>query len=89
MSIRGTSRITGTAINSVVKLLVDAGHICYDYQYEHLRNLPCTRLEVDEVWAFIYAKNKNVVAAKSAPEHAGDVWSWTGYAQIRSLSPRG
>ena len=87
MSIRGTSRITGTAINSVAKLLVDAGHICYDYQYEHLRNLPCTRFEVDEVWSFVYAKEKNVAGAKAAPEHAGDVWTWTAICADTKLIP--
>ena len=87
MSIRGTSRITGTSINSVVKLLVDAGHICYDYQYEHLQNLPCKRFEVDEVWSFVYAKEKNVAGAKTPPEHAGDVWTWTAICADTKLIP--
>ena len=42
-----------------------------------LRNLPCTRIQVDEAWSFIYAKEKNVPTAKSAPQEAGDVWTWT------------
>jgi len=51
-SIRSTVRITGAAKNTVTKLLVDAGRACSAYQDEHLRNLPCKRIQVDEIWAF-------------------------------------
>ena len=57
-SIRSTCRITGAAKNTVVKLLVDAGKACAEYQNEVFRNLPCKRLQCDEIWAFCYAKQK-------------------------------
>lgn len=58
-SLRPTSRMTGVAINTVVKLAVDAGAACADYQDRVMRNLTCQRLQVDEIW-FFYAKVKNV-----------------------------
>ena len=84
MSIRSTSRIADVSRNTVTKLLVDAGKVCSDYQDKTLRNLNCTRIEVDEVWSFIYAKNKNVPTAKNPPRQAGDVWTWTAiYADTK------
>jgi hypothetical protein len=46
------------------------------YHDENVRNLKSARIQVDEAWAFIYAKQKNVAAAKAAPAGAGDVWTW-------------
>ena len=60
-----------------MKLVVDAGHACTEYQDRVLRNLPCKRVQVDEIWNFVYAKNDNVKDAKSSPKDAGDVWTWT------------
>ena len=74
-SIRSTVRITGAAKNTVVKLLVDAGKACADYQDEHFTNLQCRRLQIDEIWSFVYAKQKNVPADKYS--EAGDFWTWT------------
>ncbi|SRR5712691_1087746 len=59
-SLRSTSRMTGVAINTVVKLALDAGAACADYQDRVMRNLTCQRLQVDEIWALCYAKAKNV-----------------------------
>jgi len=77
MSIRSISRLTGASKNTVVKLLADAGAACSDYQDRALRELPCKRLQLDEIWSFVYVKARNVRTAKSAPEIAGDVWTWT------------
>jgi len=77
MAIRAVARVTGKSKNTISKLLVDAGKVCSAYQDEHFRNLTTTRVEVDEIWSFVYAKKKNVAAAKAAPEGAGDVWTWT------------
>ncbi len=77
MSIRAITRTTGASKNTVSKLLNDAGVICAHYQDETLRNLTCKRVQVDEIWSFVYAKQKNVEGAKSAPAEAGDVWTWT------------
>lgn len=76
-SIRATVRMTGAAKNTVVKLLADVGAACAAYQDKALRNLPCKRIQCDEIWSFVYAKQKNVADAKAAPEGAGDAWTWT------------
>jgi len=76
-SMRSISRITGVSINTVTKLLVDAGEACAAYHDETVRNVKATRVECDEIWSFCYAKAKNVKTAKAAPEGAGDVWTWT------------
>jgi len=76
-SIRSVARITGTSKNTVSKLLVDAGKACAAYHESNVRNLQTTRVEVDEIWSFTYAKQKNVKTAKAAPENAGDTWTWT------------
>ena len=77
-SIRSTVRLTGVAKNTVTKLLVELGAACAAYQDEALKNLPCKRIQCDEIWSFIGAKAKNVTDALRAknPE-AGDVWTWT------------
>ncbi len=76
-SIRSITRLTGTSKNTVTKLLVDAGRACAAYQDRVLRNLPCKRVQVDEIWSFIYTKHGNLPRAKNAPRDAGDVWTWT------------
>ncbi|RWL40969.1 MAG: DDE domain-containing protein [Mesorhizobium sp.] len=76
-SIRAITRIMGMSKNTVAKLLSDAGSVCAAYQDEALRNLTSKRVQVDEIWSFTYAKEKNVRAAKAAPEWAGDTWTWT------------
>lgn len=59
-SIRATVRMTGAAKNTVVKLLVDLGAACTEYQDEAVQGLPCTTIECDEIWAYCYSKQKNV-----------------------------
>lgn len=76
-SIRAITRLTRASKNTVAKLLVDAGHACAAHQDKALRNLPCKRVQMDEIWSFVYAKAANVEKAKAAPEAAGDVWTWT------------
>ena len=86
-SIRATVRMTGAAKNTVVKLLADVGAACAEYQDKALRNLPCKRLQCDEIWSFVYAKAKNVQTAKAAPEGAGDAWTWTALCADTKLVP--
>ena len=76
-SIRAITRLTGCSKNTVAKLLVEAGHACAAYQDKALRNLTCQRVQMDEIWSFVYAKASNVKGAKAAPATAGDVWTWT------------
>jgi len=85
-SLRATSRMADVSINTVTKLLVDIGCATADYQYRTLRNLPCKRVQVDEIWAFCYAKKSNVETAKAAPEGAGDVWTWTAICADTKLA---
>jgi IS1 family transposase len=87
MSLRAVTRATGASINTVTKLLVDAGQACSEYQDAAFRNLTCKRLQVDEIWAFCYAEQKNVKTAKAAPEGAGDVWTWTAIDADTKLMP--
>src|SRR5882724_5378787 len=76
-SIRAITRVMGMSKNTIAKLLSDAGAVCAAYQDEALRNLTSKRIQVDEIWSFTYAKQKNVKTAKAAPEGAGDTWTWT------------
>ena len=77
MSIRATARPAGVDKNTAIKLFVKAGEVAADTLDKLLRDLPCRHIQVDEIWAFIYAKDKNVARAKAAPPEAGDVWTWT------------
>ena len=63
-SIRATVRLTGVAKNTVTKLLVDLGAACTKYQDETLRDLRCRRLQCDEIWSFVGAKDKNIPAGQ-------------------------
>ena len=76
-SMRSIERITGCSINTVSKLLVDAGKACAAFHDEQVRNVRSKRIQCDEIWSFTYAKQKNVAGAKTAPEQAGDTWTWT------------
>lgn len=78
VSIRATSRMTGASKNTIVKLLADAGRACSEYQDKALRNLPCKRIQADEIWSFVYAKQKNVPEKMRGQFGIGDVWTWTG-----------
>jgi len=84
---RSASRIADVSINTVTKLLIDAGRVCSDYQDRALRNLPCKRLQLDEIWAFYYAKQRKVPFAKAAPEAAGDIWTWVAIDADTKLVP--
>ena len=87
MSLRSTTRTADVSKNTVVKLLIDAGKACAGYQDKALRDLPCKRIQVDEIWSFCYAKEKNVPYAKAAPPEAGDVWTWTALCSDTKLVP--
>lgn len=86
MSIRATVRVTGAAKNTVTKLLVDVGEACSAYMNETLVDLPCERIEADEIWSFVYAKSKNVPAGMNEAD-AGDVWTWVALDADTKLVP--
>lgn len=87
VSVRAISRMTGASKNTVVKLLTDAGQAFSEYQDRTLRGLTCKRVQVDEIWAFVYAKAKNVPTAKAAPHGAGDCWTWMAIDADTKLIP--
>ena len=75
---RSISRVVGVSINTVTKLLVDAGEACQEYHDRTVREVHAQRVEADEVWSFCYSKQKNAPHVTGNPEYAGDVWTWTG-----------
>ena len=77
-SMRSISRVCDVSINTVTKLLIDAGNACAAYHDKHVRKVRVKRVQCDEIWSFCYAKSKNVRDAKAPVEGAGDVWTWTG-----------
>jgi IS1 family transposase len=86
-SIRSTSRMTGIARNTATKLLLDLAPVCAAYADEHLRELPCKRLQVDEVWAFCYSKQKNVPERFKGTFGYGDVWTFCAIDADTKLIP--
>src|SRR3989304_1335649 len=86
-SLRSTARITGTAVNTVVKLLREVGLACLDYQNTVMRNLPSKKLQCDEIWSFVYSKAKNVPEAHSGEFGFGDVWTFTAIDADTKLVP--
>jgi len=86
-SIRSTARITGTAINTVVKLLKQGGAACLGYQDKAMRNLSCKTLQCDEIWSFVYAKDKNVPEEHNGEFGYGDVWTFTAIDANTKLVP--
>ena len=76
-SMRAISRVANVSINTVCKMLADAGPVCAQYHDEMVHNVDVRRVECDEVWSFCYAKQKPVNEAPDLPDGAGDVWTWT------------
>jgi len=87
-SIRSTVRMTGVAKKTVMRVLVEVGAVCADYQDRMFRKLPTRRLQLDEMWAWIYCKQKNRTEeiAKAHPD-AGDVWLWVAIDADTKLVP--
>jgi IS1 family transposase len=86
-SILSTVRITGVAKNTIVKLLAELGQACAEYQNKVLRNLPCKRIQCDEVWSFCYAKEKNLPEKLRRKFGYGDVWTWTALCADTKIVP--
>src|SRR5262249_43164340 len=85
-SIRATSRMVGVSKDTVVKLLVDVGCVCAEYQDQAFRNLPCTKIQADEIWSFVGAKEKNVPEDRKG-FGIGDVWTWVAICADTKLVP--
>ena len=76
-SMRSVSRLTDTSINTVSKLLVDAGRFCAGFHDAKVRGVKASKVQVDEIWSFTAAKEKNVATMKEPVDGAGDTWTWT------------
>ena len=75
-SIRSTVRMTGKSKNTIAKLLVELGEACSRYQHETIRNVRSNRVQCDEIWSFVGAKQRNASEEQKA-QGWGDVWTWT------------
>ena len=76
-SINSVARMTGFNKRTILRLLADIGTACQNYHDEHVRNLKTKRVQSDEIWSFVGAKQKNVAADKQKEFGRGDVWTWT------------
>jgi len=76
-SLRSISRVADVSINTVTKLLEDAGETCIRVHDETVRNVKASRVQCDEIWSFDYCNQRTVATAKAAPMDSGDVWTWT------------
>ena len=85
--INAITRITSVSVHTVLNLLSAVGDACAKYQDEHLRGLTSKRIECDEIWAFCYAKQKNVPAELQGRLGYGDVWTWTAIDAETKLVP--
>ena len=86
-SIRSTVRLTGVSMPTVLRLLTDMGAVCSRYQDAVLKNLPCKRIECDEIWSFVGAKAGNVPQERRGQYGVGDVWTWVGICADTKLVP--
>ena len=75
-SLRATSRLADVSINTVTKLLVDVGAGCQKFHDENVRNLTARRVQCDEIWSFIYAKEKNLPENLKGKYGVGSIWTW-------------
>lgn len=89
-SLRATSRMCDVSINTITKLLVDAGTTAAEHQDDMMQGLPCTRLELDEQWAFVGAKDKTVAMKKARGEATGgmgSIWTWVAICADHKIVP--
>lgn len=86
-SLRATARIADVAFNTVLKFLPNIGRACAEYQDKTLRNLPCKRIQCDEIWSFCYAKDKNLPKDKQGKFGFGSIWTWVAICADTKLVP--
>jgi IS1 family transposase len=86
-SIRATCRITDTAKGTVTRLLAEVGAACKEYQDKTLKNLPCKSIQCDEIWSFVYSKEKNLPLDKQGQFGYGDVWTFVAIDAETKLVP--
>ncbi len=77
-SMRSITRVLGVSLNTLTKLLVDAGKACAEHHDRAVRDVQARHVQCDEIWAFCYSKAKNAPYASGTIDSAGDAWTWTG-----------
>ena len=87
MSLRAINRVTGVARNTINSLLLDLGAAATEYQDRTLRNLDCQRIECDEIWSFVHAKDRNLPEKLRNEPGYGSVWTWTAIDADTKLVP--
>lgn len=85
-SLRSTVRMTGIHRTTIQKLLVELGRVCSEYQDKAMVNLPCKRVQCDEIWSFVASKEKNTSSTGKAKGH-GDCWTWVALCPDTKLIP--
>lgn len=85
--IRATCRMTGVAKGTVLKLIANLGAVCRAFMDETLRDLPCRRIECDEIWSFCYAKDKNLPDSMRDLPGVGSIWTWTAIDPVTKIVP--
>lgn len=86
-SVRATGRICGAAKGTILSLLADVGEACFAYQHVKHVNLKCERVQIDEIWSFVGAKEKNVLPEKKLSQSWGDAWTWVAIDADTKLVP--
>ncbi len=87
MSVRATCRMTDTSKGTVLRLIAELGGVCAEYQDEVLRDLPCKKIQCDEIWSFCYAKDKNLPEKMKDQPGVGSIWTWTAICADTKLVP--
>ena len=85
VGVNATSRLSGAAKNTILKLLAQLGEACAAYHEKHVRNVKSSRIQCDEIWSFCYAKQKNVPDQFKGVFGFGDCWTWTALDQDSKL----
>ena len=83
-SIRSIERITGVHRDTIMRLGVKVGQGCAILMDTAMRNLPCNRLEMDEIWGFVGKKDRNVREGEDA---VGSVWTFCAIDAETKLVP--
>lgn len=86
-SLRATARMNDVAFNTVLKLLPQIGKACAEYQDRVFKNLPCKRVQMDEIFSFCYAKDKNLPEELQGKFGFGSVWTWMAICADTKLVP--
>lgn len=87
MGVNATARVTGKSKNTILKLLADVGEACALYQDRVMHNLPCEKIECDEIWSFIGAKEKNTRDDDEKHADYGDCYTFTAIDPVSKLMP--